>query len=132
MIFFSIYRKHLNGKLHKELKKGLLAEKEVREIAESLLQEQKKDQQTEDLRTKRLKVAIPILFALLLLMQLVSALKTGNASGMLLLLTGALFVGILYAFRWLQTAYLREFIAVTRKHYPDISAEYADKFFTKN
>ncbi|MBF0778941.1 hypothetical protein [Streptococcus cuniculi] len=96
----------MNSKLRKELKQGLLDEGTVREIAESLFQELEKDRQTEDLRTKRLKIGIPILLGLLLLMQLASALKTGSASPMTLLLVGALFVGILHAFRWLQTGYL--------------------------
>lgn len=131
-MIFTVPSKHLNSQVRQELKKGLLNEAEVREIAEHLLQEQGKDRQTEDLRTKRLKIGIPILFGLFLLMQLVSAIKTGNASVTSLLLLVVLFVGILYAFRWLQTAYLREFIAVTRTHYPEIAAEYADKFFKKN
>ncbi|MBF0786492.1 MULTISPECIES: hypothetical protein [unclassified Streptococcus] len=132
MIFFSIYRKQLDSKVRKELKKGLLAKEEVREIAESLLQELKQDQQTEDLRTKRLRIGIPILFGLFVLMNIASAIRTGSVSVIHLVLLGFLFVGIWYAFWWLKMAYLREFVAITRTYYPEISAEYADKFFTKH
>lgn len=131
MFFLTLQSKRLNEEVRKQLKAGQLDEESVIRIAEELVREHKAGQQAEDLRTKRLKMGLPILFILVLLMKVANFLQTGSSSAGTLVILIVLVIGAVVLFRWLDRLYLREFVAATRRHYPELSARYAEEFFKK-
>lgn len=131
----TLHSKKLDRKVEEKLKKGLFKNEVVEQIAESLLDQSIRQQESEQLRRKRLRLVLSMLFLMMLGMQFITSLRVENYPiGLLffsLASTGVVAV-FLISYFWLnnklERRFLREFIAVTKVHYPEISEKYERKF----
>lgn len=125
--------KRIDPHLSRQLRQGLLTEEEVEEIGQHFLAELIKQKETRELRNKRLVIIIPVLVASMGMMALSSIMRRVPVLVALLPLamTVAIFVGVIYLIKWLDSRYLKDFIRATKQHYPSISASYEAQFFPK-